>query len=168
MSSKEQCYDSECFNNLSLPFNEYHSGVHSWCLAEELILMNLYLICVQCTWHLVSLSFELFTIYGFKYYVCNTFPNIFHHSNHSYHKIKYFLAFMLLEFWHRLISVYVYIYVSSFPLRSQALASDWWCQYRKVSNIRRSEFQNLNDSRPVLQLSLPNLLKPDVKSRMKM
>ena len=40
--------------------------------------------------------------------------------------------------------------------------------YRKVSNIRRTEFQNINDSRPVLQLSLPNLLKPCIKSRMKM
>ena len=40
--------------------------------------------------------------------------------------------------------------------------------YHKVSNIRRTEFQNINDSRPVLQLSLPNLLKPCIKSRMKM
>ena len=41
-----------------------------------------------------------------------------------------------------------------------------WLQW--VSNIRRTEFQNLNDSRPVLQLSLPNLLKPCIKPRMKM
>ena len=40
--------------------------------------------------------------------------------------------------------------------------------YRKVSNIRRTKFQNLNDYRPVLQMSLPNLLKPCIKSRMKM
>ena len=40
--------------------------------------------------------------------------------------------------------------------------------YRKGCNIRRTKFQNLNDSRPVLQLSLPNLLKPCIKSRMKM
>ena len=40
--------------------------------------------------------------------------------------------------------------------------------YRKVSNIRRTKSQNLNVSRPVLQLSLPNLLKPCIKSRMKM
>ena len=36
--------------------------------------------------------------------------------------------------------------------------------YRKVSNIRRTKFQNLNDSRLVLQLSVPNSLKPSVKS----
>ena len=36
--------------------------------------------------------------------------------------------------------------------------------YRKVSNIRRTKFQNLNDSRLVLQLSVPNPLKPSVKS----
>ena len=31
--------------------------------------------------------------------------------------------------------------------------------YRKISNIRRTKSQNLNDSRLVLQLSLPNPLK---------
>ena len=42
------------------------------------------------------------------------------------------------------------------------------CIYRKVSNIRRTKSQNLNDSCLVLQLSLPNRLKPGVKSIMKM
>ena len=46
--------------------------------------------------------------------------------------------------------------------------ADTYSSYRKVFNIRRTEFQNLNDSRPVLQLSLPKLLKPCIKSRMKM
>ena len=41
-------------------------------------------------------------------------------------------------------------------------------KYRKVSNIRRTESQNLNDSHLVLKSSLPNPLKPGVKSRMKM
>ena len=41
-------------------------------------------------------------------------------------------------------------------------------KYRKVSNIRRTKCQNLNDSRLVLQLSVPNPLKPSVKSIMKM
>ena len=40
--------------------------------------------------------------------------------------------------------------------------------YRQVSNIRRTKCQNLNDSRLVLQLSVPNPLKPSVKSMMKM
>ena len=40
--------------------------------------------------------------------------------------------------------------------------------YRQVSNVRRIKFQHLKDSRTVLRLSLPNPLKPDVKSRMKM
>ena len=40
--------------------------------------------------------------------------------------------------------------------------------YRQFSNIRRTKSQNLKDSRTVLRLSLPNPLKPDVKSRMKM
>ena len=40
--------------------------------------------------------------------------------------------------------------------------------YRQVSNIRRTKSQHLKDSRTVLRLSLPNPLKPDFKSRMKM
>ena len=41
-------------------------------------------------------------------------------------------------------------------------------QYRKISNIRRTKSPNLNVSRLFLQLSLPNPMKPGVKSRMKM
>ena len=40
--------------------------------------------------------------------------------------------------------------------------------YRWISDISRTKSQNLNVSRFVLQLSLPNLLKPGVKLRMKM
>ena len=40
--------------------------------------------------------------------------------------------------------------------------------YRKVSNTRRTKYQNLNDSRLILQLSVPSPLKPSVKSIMKM
>ena len=40
--------------------------------------------------------------------------------------------------------------------------------YRKISNIRRAKSTNSNVSRLVLQLSLPNQIKPGVKSRMKM
>ena len=40
--------------------------------------------------------------------------------------------------------------------------------YRKISNIRRTQNQNLNDSSLIRQLPLPNPLKQGVKSRMKM
>ena len=43
-----------------------------------------------------------------------------------------------------------------------------WNKYRRISNIRRTESPNLDVSRLVLQLSLPNPIKPGVKSRMKM
>ena len=42
------------------------------------------------------------------------------------------------------------------------------CKYRKISNIKRTKSPNLDVSRLVLQLSLPNPMKPGVKSRMKM
>ena len=41
-------------------------------------------------------------------------------------------------------------------------------KYRQVSNIRRTKCQHLKYSRTVLRLSLPNTLKPDVESRIKM
>ena len=40
--------------------------------------------------------------------------------------------------------------------------------YRQIYNITRTKSQNLNVSRIVLQLSLPNLLKPCIKLRMNM
>ena len=40
--------------------------------------------------------------------------------------------------------------------------------YFQISNISHTKSQHLNDSRLILQLSLPNLLKPCVKLRMKM
>ena len=43
-----------------------------------------------------------------------------------------------------------------------------WVNYRQVSNISRTKSQHLQYSPTVLRLSLPNPLKPDVKSRMKM
>ena len=36
-------------------------------------------------------------------------------------------------------------------------------KYRKISNIRRTKSPNLKVSRLVLQLSLPNLMKPGVQ-----
>ena len=41
-------------------------------------------------------------------------------------------------------------------------------KYRQVSNISRTKSEHLKDSRTILWLSLPNPLKPDVMSRMKM
>ena len=41
-------------------------------------------------------------------------------------------------------------------------------KYRKTSNVRHTKSQNLHDSCLVMQLSLPNSLKPGVKLRMKM
>ena len=40
--------------------------------------------------------------------------------------------------------------------------------YRRFSNISRTQSQNINASHLVLQLYLPNPLKPGVKLRMKM
>ena len=44
----------------------------------------------------------------------------------------------------------------------------YYVNYHKISNIRRTESQHLNDSHLVLQLSVPNPLKPGAKPRMKM
>ena len=43
-----------------------------------------------------------------------------------------------------------------------------WNTYHKISNIKHTKYPNLNASRLILQMSLPNPMKPGVKSRMKM
>ena len=55
-----------------------------------------------------------------------------------------------------------------FPFENVFIYSIQSHEYRKISNIRRTQNQNLNDSRHVMQLPLPNPSKPGVKSRMKM
>ena len=59
-----------------------------------------------------------------------------------------------------------YLYSTEFPILH--FLAFWLVKYRQVSNIRRTKSQHFKDSRTVLRLSLPNPLKPDVKSRMKM
>ena len=59
------------------------------------------------------------------------------------------------------------------PIESQVSSRKWrdmwrlW-EYRKISNIRRTKSQNLNDSRLVLPLSLLTPLKTCVHERIKM
>ena len=65
------------------------------------------------------------------------------------------------------ISAYmIHSYVIQEFINSQAKSA--YKHYRKISNIRGTQNQNLNDSRLIMQLPLPNPLKPGVKSRMKM
>ena len=59
------------------------------------------------------------------------------------------------------------------PMCYWSVFGDWFSVaffivYHQTSNISHTKSQNLNVSRLVLQLSLPNPLKPGVKSRMKM
>ena len=48
------------------------------------------------------------------------------------------------------------------------VAPSFLIDYRQVSNIIRTKSQHLKDFHTVLRLSLPNPLKPDVKTNMKM
>ena len=54
--------------------------------------------------------------------------------------------------------------------QNQAILRHTWAgnDYRKTSSISRTKSQNLNVSCLLLQWSLPNPLKPDVKFRMEM
>ena len=52
----------------------------------------------------------------------------------------------------------------AFPLIPRVYIDPMMRQYRQISNISR-KYQNLNISRLVLRLSLPNPLMPGVKSR---
>ena len=66
-------------------------------------------------------------------------------------------------------NIFIDLYISNRIIRRRLVSMAWASvAYRQVSNIRRTESQHLKDYRTVLRLSLPNPLKPDVKSRMKM
>ena len=64
----------------------------------------------------------------------------------------------------------IFLYIISLVIRTIIYNNNRAIEtiYRKVSNIRRTTYQNLNDSRLILQLSVPIPLKPSVKSIMKM
>ena len=65
-----------------------------------------------------------------------------------------------LPWWHIALQI---VQVSMWTLQQHSIKN-----YRQTSNIRCTNFRNLNVSPFVLQLTLPNPLKPGVKSRMKM
>ena len=60
------------------------------------------------------------------------------------------------------------IFLYTAMIHSYVPIMEYGSMYREISNISHTKSQNLNDYCPVLQLSLPNPLKPGVKSRMKM
>ena len=57
--------------------------------------------------------------------------------------------------------------IAATPSRGQWAKVDQSRAYHQISNIRYTQSPNINVSRVVLQLSLPNPLKPGVKLRMK-
>ena len=59
-------------------------------------------------------------------------------------------------------------HVTSLPWQVAPSVGAHFAIYHQTTNIRRTKFQNFNVSRLVLQLLLPNSLKPGIKSRMKM
>ena len=67
-----------------------------------------------------------------------------------------------------LASYYAYLVATPDQLRSCFCCLGASTSYRQFSNIRRTLSQNINVSRLVLQLFLPNPLKPGVKLSMKM
>ena len=84
-------------------------------------------------------------------------------------RTKYFIISPLL--WHRIwhhISQINQLWETEEVIPALKKGNHLCLSYRKISNISRTKSPNLNVSRLVLQLSVPNPMKPDVKSRMKM
>ena len=126
--------------------NSWAVGVTWWIVY--LIFFVFWHMQLYMSWYIISflaISFFLNSLYFFKY----SCTNIFHRRS-------------LYTFY----SIWI-IFNPSMDEQLHQLYNVGW-NYRKVSNIRRTKYQNLNDSRLVLQLSVPNPLKPSVKSIMKM
>ena len=72
------------------------------------------------------------------------------------------------------LSLYIYAYLEIIARYPQANGQAHYQMkntsfiYCRIFNISRTKSLNLNDSRLVLQLLLPNPLQPGVKSRMRM
>ena len=83
------------------------------------------------------------------------------------------LYFTESSFWYTIyIYVYIYIYtkgrfIHSYSVTVISPSLCWFDIYRHIYSIRRTKLQNWCVYRLVLPLSLPNPLKPDIKSRMK-
>ena len=54
------------------------------------------------------------------------------------------------------------------PIKISYLVLHFCGMQRKISNVRRTKYQNISDFYLVLELPLPNQLKPTVQSRMQM
>ena len=80
--------------------------------------------------------------------------------------VQLFMTFMKKKLKDRVSATIRNFHISLYSWRSTD--STVFSVYRKVSNIRRTQNQNLNNYRLSMQLPLPNPLKPGVKSRMKM
>ena len=82
----------------------------------------------------------------------------------AYSKVYYCCCCCFYYFYY----YYCYCCCCCYSSSSSSCYYYYYYYYRKVSNIRRTKSQQLKYSRTVLGLSLPNPLKPDIKSRTKM
>ena len=161
--------------NFSLTFYSKERGVLNFTGKLQGICQNLY---VDITTHITGSYIYIYIYIYVCVYVC-----VLHKNNYGSHNMYY-------VFWSVVRSQHLCIYGHKWyvPLFTATLWLNllrnmftlvWpfvWkirkfggsLTYRKTSNIRGTESPNLNVSRLVLQLSLPNPMKPGVKSRMKM
>ena len=142
---------SSFFNGLSQ--NHYQS---QWWLAMWKLYLKKNLL-----WYRIKLRPNLSVIHVFKNDVCKI-PVVFVQAP------KYPPVAELYYSWTLRTMQWLLLLLNPHAWRSHQQPWYWLYMYRQVSNIRRTKSQHLKDSRIVLRLSLPNPLKPHVKSRMKM
>ena len=103
----------------------------------------------------------------YPFYSCNGLSPVGHKAitrayinpdHHGAFIMNFFLTVTPSAIW-SVVGMLISALVTMLPMRRADNVPLSW-NYRKISNIRRTKPQNLNDSRLVLQLSLPNLLKP--------
>ena len=125
---------------------------------------------IDCVWTMKSRrSFG----YGFGQWEEPLLCNAFSHWPRPYPEwsLKLLLLWCILYFFQFWIKLWKhFMFYIFFPLAVSLINEVSWIFVFSIyrQNIKRTKSQNLNVSRLVLQLSLPNTLKPRVKSRMKM
>ena len=147
--------------NMIEPYGKFHnrkSCPHACVTAIHLVLCNL-----LCNFFHAHMGRWVYSYIHVHVYTCHGF-----YCQIAFPETLFNIIFVQSR-GHCLSCIYTSWYKPGLSLHKHGNQQNcYYVNYHKISNIRRTESQHLNDSHLVLQLSVPNPLKPGAKPRMKM
>ena len=144
---------------LGTNFSEILIEIHTFSLKKMHLKMS------SGKWPPFSLGLNVLMIWWHS----NTFLSLWWHSNIFFSLWTWSWDFVFYVTQNEFIwSCFPWIISWCFRYPDTTVCSVWFVNYCKISNISCTKSQNFSNFRLLLQLSLPNPLKPSVKLRMKM